>query len=213
MVDVETGSVAVDPPSPYVAPASRVRRHRSLTGLSGILLFACMFLPAIRGCNHPVVPYEVPPLLPPYVYGLVFALLAMSWSSRGLTLGVVALRVMAVLVLAASVVLVVVVPAVGVLELMIGTVLLVIVGLSGTTEARIAGTGIAVGSISMIWFGFWSVTPDALLGVYLSLASSVGLLVGSLEWLRELICRPGIDMPRAVAARRVGRIHDDILGG
>jgi len=55
--------------------------------------------------------------------------------------------------------------------------------------------------------------PGALLGVYLSLASSVGLFAGSLAWLRELVCRPGVDMPRAVAARRVGRIHSDILGG
>jgi hypothetical protein len=212
MVDAESGSVAVDPPIPYLAPARRMRRHRSLTGLSGILLFACMFLPAVKGCHGPVMPYEVPPLLPPYVYGLVLALLAMS-SSRGLLYGLVALRVMAVLVVAASIVLVVIVPAVGALELMIGTALLVIVGLSGTTEARIAGSGIAVGLISMIWFGFWSVTPGALLGVYLSLASSVGVFAGSLAWLRELVCRPGVDMPQAVAARRVGRIHSDILGG
>ncbi len=212
MVDADTGSAAVEPPVPYVAPVSRARRYRSLTGMSGILLFACMFLPAIMGCNQPVMPYELPPLLPPYVYGLVFALLAMSLSSGGLAFGVAALRVMAVLVVAASVVLVIVVPAVGALELMIGAVLLAIVGLSGATEARIAGTGIAVGLISMIWFGFWSVTPDALLGVYLSLASSVGLFVGSLAWLRALIRRPGVDMPRAVAARRVGCIHNDILG-
>jgi hypothetical protein len=171
-----------------------------------------MFLPAVKGCHGPVMPYEVPPLLPPYVYGLVLALLAMS-SSRGLSYGIVALRAMAVLVVAASIVLVVIVPAVGALELMIGTALLVIVGLSGTTEARIAGSGIAVGLISMIWFGFWSVTPGALLGVYLALASSVGVFAGSLAWLRELICRPGVDMPHAVAARRVGRIHGDILGG
>jgi hypothetical protein len=211
MVDAESGSVAVDPPIPYLAPARRVRRHRSLTGLSGILLFACMFLPAIKGCHHPVMPYEIPPLTPPYVYGLVFALLAMS-SSRGLSCGVVMLRVMAVLVVVASVVLVVVVPAVGALELMLGTVLLVIVGLSGSTEARIAGSGVAVGLISMIWFGFWSVTPGALLGVYLSLASSVGLFAGSLAWLRELVCRSAVDMPRAVAARRVARIRGDIFG-
>jgi hypothetical protein len=171
-----------------------------------------MFLPAVKGCNHPVMPYEVPPFLPPYLYGLVFALLAMPWSSRGLSYGIIALRVLAVLVVAGSVVLVVVVPAVGALELMVGTTLLVIVGLSGTTEARIAGTGIAVGVISTIWFGLWSVTPDALLGVYLSLASSIGLFVGSIHWLRELVCRPSVDMPRAVAARRFVRVQGDILG-
>jgi len=215
MVDVETGSVAVDPPSPYVAPASRVRRHRSLTGLSGILLFACMFLPAIQGCNHPVIPYEVPPLLPPYLYGLVFAVIAMSWSPKRLTYWVTALRLLAALIVAASVGLVVLVPPVGALELLLGTILLLIVG-PGTTERRIASTGVAVGLISMIWFGFWSATPDALLGVYLSFASSIGLFLGSLAWLRDLSRGSGVEMPRAVAAaaaRRVRRAPSDILAG
>jgi hypothetical protein len=210
MVDVETG-IAVDPPTPYVAPVRPARRHRSLTGLSGILLFACMFLPAIEGCNRPVIPYEVPPLLPPYLYGLVFALIAMAWSPGRLPYGVIALRVLAVLVVAASVVLVVILPPAGALELLLGTVLLLIVG-PGTSERRIAGTGLAVGLTSMLWFGFWSATPDALLGVYLSFASSIGLLVGSLAWLRELTRRPAVEMPRAVAARRVGRTPGDILG-
>src|SRR5205814_2005179 len=150
--------VAVDPPISYLAPGTRARRHRSLTGLSGILLFACMFLPAIEGCNHPVIPYEVPPLLPPYLYGLVFAVIAMSWSPKRLSLWVTALRVLAVLVVAASVALVVIAPPAGVLELLLGAVLLLIVG-PGTTERHVAATGIAVGLISMIWFGFWSAAP------------------------------------------------------
>ncbi|HSR95547.1 MAG TPA: hypothetical protein VLM79_00700 [Kofleriaceae bacterium] len=202
----------MDPPIPYVAPGTRARRHRSLTGLSGILLFACMFLPAIQGCNHPVIPYEVPPLLPPYLYGLVFALIAMSWSGKRLGCWVTVLRVLAALVVATSVGLVALVPPAGALELLIGTILLLLVG-PGTTERRIASTGLAVGLISMIWFGFWSATPDALLGVYLSFASSVGLLLGSLAWLRDLSRWHGVEMPRAVAARRVGRAPSDILAG
>jgi hypothetical protein len=211
MFDAESGSVAVDPPNRFVAPVTRPRRHRSLTGLSGILLFTCVFLPAVKGCSHPVMPYEFPPFLPPYLYGLVFAVIAMAPSPRGVLCGVLALRVLATLVVTGSVVLFVVVPPVGALELLIGTVLFAIVGLSGTTEERVAGTGVTVGLISILWFGFWSLTPDALLGVYLSLASSAGLFVGSLMWLRELMSRPAIDVPRAVAARRVGRAGNDIL--
>ncbi|HEY0985503.1 MAG TPA: hypothetical protein VGD80_00575 [Kofleriaceae bacterium] len=178
--------------------------------MSGILLFACVFLPAVKGCNHPVMPYEFPPFLPPYLYGLVFAAIAMAGSRRGVMCGVLALRVLATLVVTGSIVLFVVAPPVGAIELMIGTMLFAIVGLSGTTEARIAGTGVTIGLISTLWFGFWALTSDALLGVYLSLASSAGLLTGSLLWLRELLSRPAIDVPRAVAARRA-RADNDIL--
>jgi hypothetical protein len=164
-----------------------------------------MFLPAVKGCSDPVMPYEVPPFLPPYLYGLVFALLAMSRSRRGLGYGVRALRLLAVLVVASSVVLVVVAPPVGLVELVAGGALLVIIGLAETTEARVASTGIAVGLLSTIWFGFWSVAPDALLGVYLSLASSVGLVAGSLAWLCEILARPPVDVPLAIAAARARR--------
>jgi hypothetical protein len=211
MLDAESGSVAVDPPDRFVAQASRARRHRSLTGLSGILLFTCVFLPAVKGCGHPVMPYELPPFLPPYLYGLVFAVIAMTPSPRGVLCGVVALRVLATLVVTGSLVLFVVVPPVGALELLIGTVLFAIVGLSGTTEERVAGTGITVGVISILWFGFWSLTPDALVGVFLSLASSIGLFAGSLMWLRDLVSRTPLDVPRAVAVRRVARAGSDIL--
>jgi hypothetical protein len=211
MFDAESGSVAVDPPNRFVAPVSRTRRHRSLTGLSGILLFTCVFLPAVKGCTHPVMPYEFPPFLPPYLYGLVFAVIAMTPSPRGVLCGVLALRVLATLVVTGSVVLFVVVPPVGALELLIGTVLFAIIGLSGTTEERVAGTGLTVGLIATLWFGFWSLTPDALLGVYLSLASSIGLFIGSLMWLRELVSRPHVDVPRAVAAHRAWRAGNDIL--
>ncbi len=50
----------------------------------------------------------------------------------------------------------------------------------------------------MVWFGFWVVTPDALLGVQLSLASAAGLCIGCVAWLRELIYRPAIELPHAM---------------
>ena len=66
-------TTAVEPPLVRIAPGTRIRRHRRVTALSGILLFACLFLPAVDACG-PVMPYQLPPVVPPYVLGLVFAL-------------------------------------------------------------------------------------------------------------------------------------------
>lgn len=201
MGDLALGKTAVDPPVRRFTPGG-VRVHRRLCGLSGILLFACMFLPAVRGCHGPLTPLQVPPFLPPYLYGLVFALIAMSRTSRGLSYGAIALRVLAGLVVLGSTVLVVIVPPIGIVELIAGIILLATVGLSQPTETRVAATGIVIGLVSIVWFGIWSVGADALIGVYLSLASSIGLFAGCLAWLRALVVRPPVDMPRAIAVTR-----------
>jgi hypothetical protein len=208
MGELAPGTFALDPPvlrsgrSVVMRRVGSQRRHRRLTGLSGLLLFACMFLPAVKGCHQPVMPYEVPPFVPPYLYGLVFALIAIRWAPRGLALGVVALRVLGSLVVLGSVVLLAIAPPIGIIELVVGAVLIVTVGLCKTSELQVAASGIMVGAVCVLWFGCWSVTSDALLGVYLSLASSLGLLAGCVAWLRELVQRSPVDMPLAVAAAR-----------
>lgn len=95
-----------------------------------------------------------------------------------------------------SIVVIVLAPPIGVVELVLGCVLLAIVGRFGSSEARVAATGVAVGVICAVWFGFWAVTPEALIGVHLALASSIGLLMGCLGWLRELRALTVVDMPR-----------------
>ena len=161
-----------------------------------------MFLPAVRGCETPVTPLETPPFLPPYLYGGVFALLAVWRTAPGLWLGVTLLRGLSMLVVVGSILVIVLAPPVGAIELLLGSVLLAIVGLFRISEARVAATGIAVGVVCILWFGFWTLTPDALIGVHLSLASSIGLFAGCLGWLRELVARSAIDMPRAATLVR-----------
>jgi hypothetical protein len=196
---------AVEPPLVRIAPGTRIRCHRRVTALSGTLLFACMFLPAVDAYG-PVLPYELPPVVPPYVLGLVFALIAIAQTERGLRGGILALRAVSAIVAAAGVVMTPVVPELGVPELAVGAVLLLVVGLWRTTELRVAGAAIVVGVASTLWFALWCVglwcLDGAAIGVYLSLASSAGLLIGAVLWERELADRPPVDVPSAVARCR-----------
>jgi hypothetical protein len=212
MDELEPGKPAVEPPLVRVVARDPVRRHRRVTSVSGIVLFVCMFLPAVDACGT-VMPYEVPPLLPPYLYGLVFALIALSRTPRGMLRGIFALRLVTVLVIVAGAVVIPIAPEVGVVELVLGVALLLIVGLIRTTEPRVAASALVVAAVAMLWFGLWCLTGDALVGVYLSLASSTGLFAGTLLWLRELAARPGAGLPGPARGRRGAGTDSDIFAG
>ena len=194
-------TTAVEPPLVRIAPGSRIRRHRRVTALSGILLFACMFLPAIDACG-PVLPYELPPVVPPYVLGLVFALIAIAQTERGLRCGIVALRAVSVITVAAGVAVMPIVPEIGIPEAVLGVALLGVIGPWRTSEPRVAAAALVVGAVSALWFGLWCLDDGALIGVYLSVASSAGLLLGAVMWRGELADRSPVDAPAAVARRR-----------
>jgi hypothetical protein len=171
-------------------------------GTAGILLFICMFLPAMRGCSSaPVLPLDVPPFLPPYLFGLVFAVLAGARSSRALIAGVVAVRFLATLVAFAGFVVFLVAPSVGIVELTVGLVLLSAIGVSGVSELRLAACAALIGALCTFWFGLWAASGDALYGVHLSLASSMGVLVGGLVWVVDVLVNPAAHVPRAVVRR------------
>lgn len=53
---------------------------RSTSGFA-LLLAACFFFPAVRGCNDVVYPYSVPEAWTPYIWGL-FTAFAFSRFSR-----------------------------------------------------------------------------------------------------------------------------------
>lgn len=162
------------------------RRHRRLTMPSGALLFLCMFLPAVKGCSEPVYPLEAPVFWHPYIYGAVLAVAATATTMRGVQVATIALRVLAYLCIAAGLVLVMEWPEYGIVELLLGAILLGTIGVRGVTEKRVAITGIVVSVCSLLWFGLWSASKDALIGVYISLGAAIFLLTGSLFWLSEI---------------------------
>ncbi len=208
MGDVFPIARAIEPPD--VRPYADLRRHRPLTGTAGILLFLCMFMPALKGCGETtVLPLELPPFLPPYLYGLVFAFAALARSQRGVMASVVALRVLATLVTCAGFVVFLVAPAIGIVELFLGVVLVAAVGGRGYAEQRIALTALIMGAVCSLWFAIWTLTDSALLGVHLSLASSVGLVLGGGVWCLELRRRRVSTVPVAIA---VSSWHEGNVG-
>lgn len=178
-------SSAVDLPRARVELELGTRRHRGITGPFGLLLFACMFLPAVQGCNEPVYPIEMPMFWHPYLYGLALAFGAARTTVRHLRYTVLALRILAWLTIVGALVLVVTLGAIGVVELLLGACLLGAIGRSGCSERRVAVTAILVGALSLLWFGLWAATPDALIGVRLAVLASIGVLVGGLVWLGD----------------------------
>jgi hypothetical protein len=176
---------AIDLPRPRVVPELGRRRHRRITGPAGAILFACMFLPAVKGCDAPVYPIEAPMFLPPYLFGLAFAACAGVWTTRGMRHAIRGLRAVTLLAIAGSAVTLLLAPPVGVVELFAGVCVLAAVGWSGDSERRAALAAIVVGALCTMWFGFWACTREALIGVYLATIGSVGLLAGALVWLVE----------------------------
>ena len=160
-----------------------------------------MFLPAVKGCLAPVYPIETPMFLPPYLYGLVFAAAAATFTARGMRRAIDGLRLVTVASILGATVTMLLAPPVGVVELFAAVAVLATIGWTGHSERRAAIASLIISTMCTLWFGLWATTSEALLGVYLAALGSVGLLVGSLVWLGEAIAakRP-IAIPRAVVA-------------
>ncbi len=178
--------VAIDLPAPRVELELGRRRHRRITGPAGAILFACMFLPAVKGCSAPVYPIEAPIFLPPYLFGFAFMLAAWAWTVRGLHRAVRVMRLVTFASIACSTVTLLVAPPVGCVELGISVFVLATIGWTGCSEWRLALASLIVGVLGTSWFGLWASSEEALIGVYLAALGSAALVVGACTWLVDL---------------------------
>ncbi|MGE5185859.1 MAG: hypothetical protein ACM31C_27570 [Acidobacteriota bacterium] len=194
----------VEPPPVRVELALGRRRHRRLTAPSGLLLFLCVFLPLVRGCDDrtPIYPVELPMFLPPYIFGLAFAGAAMAVTARGLRRAIGVVRALAVVSLAASALIFAMRPLLGIAAVIASALMLAAIGWNGQSERRLAAGAVLLGVAGTLWFGLCSTSADALSGVYAALVASIGLLAGGLVWLVEATHAPPIVVPPAIARDR-----------
>lgn len=194
------GMFPVEPPPVRVELELGRRRHRRLTAPSGLLLFLCMFLPLVRGCDDhtPIYPLELPMFVPPYLFGLMFALAARAVTVRGLERALGALRVVTILSFAAASLIALARPGLGLVAGLATGAMLATLGWQRCSERRLAVGAVLLGASGTLWFGLCATSQDALSGVYVALAASVGLLAGGLVWLFEAppafasVRRPGL---------------------
>ncbi len=57
-------------------------RRRGLLGISGWMLFACLFLPTLRVCGDPVMPIQFPPTYGVYLGGILVAVIGFATVRR-----------------------------------------------------------------------------------------------------------------------------------
>jgi len=169
------------------------RRHRWLTASSGWLLFACMFLPAWRPCAtaEPLPIALVPYAWPPYVVGLMIALVASARvrgviEARGaLLLALVRFVAIAVAGFALVSLLddgVMIETAVAV---KISTVIALLVPWRGT-EAAIATTSVVTAAGIAVFTALVARDPLAVWGAFVGVGAACVLLVGCVWWWIEV---------------------------
>lgn len=181
------------------------RSHRPFTSISGVLLFGCLFLPAVKACGSPTYPYEIPAFTPPYALGLVFALIALARTRRGLLRGLVALRVAVALIgLGGMAMIAMNVAAVGIALIGLALLFMGILTVRTQQERRVAILCIVANCLWAVWFVLWCTDRGAMVGVYLGLLASVALVVCGVVWLGDIalsLARPDLARARVISSR------------
>jgi hypothetical protein len=190
-----------------------------------MLLFVCVFLPAVKGCDEPIYPYEMAgeiaawPVLAPYLFGLVLAVRGGQLVGRpgdpALLAGKIALGVGVACAIGAGVMFnlslvespALFVPLAVIWWLMLRP-LISVLRPGPRLEWRCA-RAVWVGGVScLLWFGMFIVAAlaageagDLYVGIWLSAAASAGVIAGGAVLERGTVRREDPPVPGARVER------------
>ena len=190
--------------APPVEAVRRRRRyrHRPVLGASGIVMFVCLFLPAMRTCDHPDYPLDhFPYFTAPYFLGLAIATFAFVVGPRTLALAFAVTRALLAAVLVGALSMVVEAPVFAIFEVCIALGFIAIVGVRRRDEHALSIFAVALGAAETCWFLMVAAPPDGMIGGQLALVAGIGTMLGGMLWGGNDVTAPLLEPPSAVARR------------
>ena len=164
-------------------------KRRSPLGVSGLLLFACLFLPTLRVCGDPTAPIQFPPTYGIYIGGLLVGILAFSVvrrTRRNLMIALAGIYIASIGTFAALWVGAVTAEVVGLVvgALMIGVLVLALRHMVRATWTERAPAVLCVvhALVSLGWSSLLAFDPDGMWGAMVSLGAASLMLFASIGY-------------------------------
>jgi hypothetical protein len=180
-------------------------RRRGVLGISGWLLFACLFLPTLRVCGDPMMPVQFPPTYGVYLGGILVAVIGFSTlrrSRRNMLLALIGLYSVSAFTFAALFLGGVVATGVGVLAGMVFLVLLWFMmrraALVNWSERAVAIGCFVHAMVAAGWSALLAFDPEGMWGAQVSLGAASLMLFAAGGYLVHEIKDPsaiGDDQP------------------
>ncbi|MBA3461759.1 MAG: hypothetical protein H0T46_17475 [Deltaproteobacteria bacterium] len=164
-------------------------RRRSALGVSGWLLFVCLFLPTLRVCGDPMLPVQFPPTYGVYLGGLLVGILGFATlhrTRRGLFVGLSALYMASVFTFLALFMGGEISEAVGMVAgvILTGTLIIAVRKMSASSwSERAISIGCVVhATVSLGWSSLLAFDPEGLWGAMVAVGASSLMLFAAIGY-------------------------------
>jgi hypothetical protein len=164
-------------------------RRRSALGMSGWLLFVCLFLPTLRVCNDPMMPVQFPPTYGIYLVGLLIGLIGFTTirrSRHGLFIAIATIYIATAFGFLALFLAAEISDVAGVIAAfpLLGVLIMAVRQMTRTTwsERAVAVACVIHAVVSIGWSSLLAFDPDGMWGAWVSLFAASLMLFASIGY-------------------------------